>query len=154
IEGIDHAARLEADRLARGGVPRRPAWSWLDTNPVGRAIAFSMARRAALKQSKGRYPAPLAAIDAIRFGLKHGMASGLANEGRLVGERLVGAVPRTLVGFFLASRASQPPGAPAVDAPTRPIGRLGVLGAGTMGGGIAAVTALTAGLPVRLKDVD
>jgi 3-hydroxyacyl-CoA dehydrogenase/enoyl-CoA hydratase/3-hydroxybutyryl-CoA epimerase len=155
IEGIEHAARLEAGRLADGGKLKRPSWPWLDTNPLGQAIVYSMARRSAMAQSHGHYPAPLAAIDAVRFGLKHGIDAGLKNEAEHVGRLLVGDVSKNLVGIFLASRSSGPGPSPAPAGPALlPIARVGVLGAGTMGGGIAAVAAMTAGVAVRLKDVN
>jgi len=149
IEGIDHAARREAARLAAGGKLRRPAWAWLDRTPVGHAIVYSLAKRRAMQQSRGRYPAPLAAIDAVRYGLKHGIEAGLRNEADQVGRLLVSDVSKNLVAIFLASRGSGP--SPSAARPPR---RLGVLGAGTMGGGIAAVAAMSAAIPVRLKDVD
>ena len=150
IEGIDYEARREAARLASGGRPRRPRWSWLDTNPAGRSIVYMMARRGAQAQSKGRYPAPMCAIDAVRYGLTRSLSEGLLYEADHVGRLLTGEVSRNLVGIFLASRGGGT--APGSAKPMK-IESVGVLGAGTMGGGIAAVAALGAGASVRLKDV-
>ncbi len=149
-EGIEAAARAELLNLISGRRPRRPRKAFLDSNAATRALVFRRARKKALEQTRGHYPAPLAAIDTVRYGLGRGLREGLAREAQVVGELMVGAASRNLVGLFLAGRASasQPdsPGKPA------PIERIGVLGAGTMGGGIAAVSALS-GIPVRLKDV-
>jgi 3-hydroxyacyl-CoA dehydrogenase/enoyl-CoA hydratase/3-hydroxybutyryl-CoA epimerase len=114
-----------------------------------------MARRAALKQTRGRYPAPTTAIEAVGFGLRHGLEEGLAHESELCGRLLVGEVSRNLVAIFLAMRAAGSTGSSGAApeaAPREAVRRLGVLGAGTMGGGIAAVAAM-AGIPVRLRDV-
>lgn len=147
-EGLDHAARDEARRLAGGETPRRPSRPWLDRTAVGRALVFALARRRTLAQTKGRFPAPPAAIEAVQFGLGRPLEEGLENEARLLGRLLVGDVSRNLVWLFLASRATGPAGSSGTT-----VSRLAVIGAGTMGGGIAAVAAM-AGVPVRLRDVD
>ncbi|MGH9866701.1 MAG: 3-hydroxyacyl-CoA dehydrogenase NAD-binding domain-containing protein [Candidatus Polarisedimenticolia bacterium] len=146
-EGIVRAGLEEAARLASGGRPRRAAWSLVDRLPPLRPLVYAMARRGVLKLTSGRYPAPLAAIEAVRFGLRNGIEEGLVHEAELCGRLLVGDISRNLVRIFLAMRAAAPgsDGKPAVR-------RVGVLGAGTMGGGIAAVAAMS-GLPVRLRDV-
>ncbi len=150
-EGIRDAARAEALRLAGGGAPRRPAFSALDRSRLTRALLFSMARRRTLRQTHGHYPAPLAAIEAIRYGFERSIEAGLAREAELVGRLLVSDVSKNLVQIFLSSRA--PAGGSGGDAPARRAESIGVIGAGTMGGGIAAVAALS-GIPVRLRDVN
>ena len=54
--------------------------------------------------------------------------------------------------FFAEREAGKVPDVPK-DTPTRTIARAAVVGAGTMGGGIAMAYA-NAGIPVLLKDVD
>lgn len=151
VEGIEQAACVEALRLAGGAKPRRPKWPLADRIPGAGSLVMSIARRKALKQTGGHYPAPASAIDAIGYGLRNGLERGLAHEATLVGRLLVGDVSKNLVGIFLASRSS----GPAEPSVTRvePIHRIGVLGAGTMGGGITAAAAMS-GLSVRLNDVN
>ena len=68
-----------ARRLAGGWQPvrKRPGGvvGWLlDGNPLGRRIVFRQARRQVLAATRGNYPAPLAALDAVEYGFRHGMA--------------------------------------------------------------------------------
>ncbi len=154
-EALPAAAREQILVLAGGGAAaRRPAGGGLERVPMSRLLILAMARRRARAQTRGHYPAPESAIAAVRHGLQAGIESGLAREAELVGRLIVGDVSKNLVAIFLSSRGMSAEVAPASDAvrPSRRIERIGVIGAGTMGGGIAAVAA-AAGLPVRLKDV-
>lgn len=151
VEGIEQAACAEALRLAAGGVPHRPKWPLADRTPGAGGLILFIARRKVIKQTGGHYPAPSCAVDALGYGLRHGLEKGLAHEASLVGRLLVGDVSKNLVGIFLASRSA----GSSESAGTRqePISRIGVLGAGTMGGGIAAAAAMS-GLNVRFNDVN
>jgi 3-hydroxyacyl-CoA dehydrogenase/enoyl-CoA hydratase/3-hydroxybutyryl-CoA epimerase len=125
----------------------------LDENPIGRAVAFRKAREEALRKTRGHYPAPLAAIDAIAAGYRS-RSHGFAEEARLFGEMSATAVSRELIFLFFATTALKKDSGVG-DTPHEEyrIGSLGVLGAGFMGAGIAAVAA-QADVPVRLKDAD
>jgi 3-hydroxyacyl-CoA dehydrogenase/enoyl-CoA hydratase/3-hydroxybutyryl-CoA epimerase len=145
-----------AERLARSGLPRRkPGGSLLlDRNVVGRRLVYWKARRDTLRKSGGHYPAPLAALEAVRVGLERGARAGYLVEQRKFGELAVGKVSRNLVRIFFATTALKkddgvPPGTPA-----RRVARLGVLGSGFMGAGIAGTAVAQAEVDVRLKDTD
>ena len=78
------------DRLAqpRPGARRRTGATQrllLDDNALGRAVVFRQAREQTLARTHGHYPAPLAAIDAIRTGYLHGRTRGLDAEAKLFG---------------------------------------------------------------------
>jgi len=154
VDAVVPAERvLDAARqlLARG--KRRPplgAGQRLLLRTPFRQLILSRAAASARKATGGHYPAPFAAIDAIGWGLAHGIAQGLAREADLVGGLVTGAVGRNLVGLFLAMRAGEEeaPGSPPVATPRS----IGILGAGVMGGAIAAVAA-GKGISVRLRDV-
>jgi 3-hydroxyacyl-CoA dehydrogenase/enoyl-CoA hydratase/3-hydroxybutyryl-CoA epimerase len=150
------AARRLAGGPAHRRLPRRGVAAWLfDRTVVGQALVLRRARAMTLKQTGGHYPAPLAALDAIRFGLASGMARGLPYEAELFGRMAVTDVSRRLVEVFFATTAlKKDPGVPAPAPAPRPVERLGILGAGFMGSGIAAVAVSQAGVPVRLKDAD
>lgn len=150
-------ALAAADRIAREGVPFRPARGslLLERNPVGRALVFSMARKAVLKKTGGHYPAPLAAIEAVKTGLNRGIEAGLGREAELFGELAVGPVSRNLVRIFFATTAlKKDDGVTPGTATPRPVRRLGVVGSGFMGAGIAGTAVSQAGVEVRLKDAD
>jgi 3-hydroxyacyl-CoA dehydrogenase/enoyl-CoA hydratase/3-hydroxybutyryl-CoA epimerase len=150
-------ALVAADRIAREGVPFRPRRGslLLERNPLGRALVFQLARRSVLKKTGGHYPAPLAAIEAIRTGLNRGMEAGLRREADLFGTLAVGPVSRNLVRIFFATTALKKDDgiAPGTGA-ARPVARLGVVGSGFMGAGIAGTAVSQSGVEVRLKDAD
>src|SRR6188472_1088854 len=91
-----------AGRLAKSGAPRRAPQGglpgfFLDRTPAGRRLVYRQARAQVLKKTGGHYPAPLAALEAVRVGLEHGVAAGLAEEHRAFGHLAVGEVSRKLV---------------------------------------------------------
>jgi 3-hydroxyacyl-CoA dehydrogenase/enoyl-CoA hydratase/3-hydroxybutyryl-CoA epimerase len=150
------AARRLAGSPARRRVVPRGVAAWLfDRTAAGQALVLKRARGMTLKQTGGHYPAPLAALDAIRFSLGSGMVRGLLHEADLFGQMAVTQVSRRLVEVFFATTAlKKDPGVPAPVPAPRSVERLGILGAGFMGSGIAAVAVSQAGVPVRLKDAD
>ncbi len=153
---IEAAGQLSRKYPAPAHSRRRgPLARLLEGNPVGRALVFQRASQRVLKRTGGHYPAPLAALDAVRTGLARGVEAGLAREAELFGELAVGATSRHLVNlFFATTRLKKSTGVALDQARARSVERLGVVGAGFMGAGIAGVAALTAGVDVRLRDTD
>ncbi|HEV8196550.1 MAG TPA: fatty acid oxidation complex subunit alpha FadJ [Gemmatimonadales bacterium] len=150
-------ALAAADRLARNGpADRKKRGSLLlERNPLGRMLVYTTARKTVLKKTGGNYPAPLAALEAVRTGLEHGMEAGLRKEAELFGELAVGEVSRNLVRIFFATTSlKKDDGVPAGTASPRPVRRLGIVGAGFMGAGIAGTAVAQAGVEARLKDSD
>jgi 3-hydroxyacyl-CoA dehydrogenase/enoyl-CoA hydratase/3-hydroxybutyryl-CoA epimerase len=125
----------------------------LENNALGRAMVFRQAREAVLKKTKGHFPAPVAAIDAVQKGYTDGIEAGFAEEARRFGDLAVSAVSKQLVYLFFATTAlKRDTGVPAdVHASALPVRKLGVIGAGFMGAGIASV-AVQQGTLVRMKD--
>ncbi len=111
---------------------------------------FAKAREQVAKESRG-YPAPLEIVACAEAA-----ATRPFDEGRKVErERFAGLVnsaeSKALRHMFFAERqTSKIPGVPE-DTPVRPIRKAAVIGAGTMGGGIAMCFA-NAGIPVVLVD--
>ncbi|HWH02219.1 MAG TPA: fatty acid oxidation complex subunit alpha FadJ [Gemmatimonadales bacterium] len=146
-----------AKKLAGGWRPHRHRPGGLmgfllDGNPLGRMLVFNLARKSVEKETHGNYPAPLAALDAVEFGLKHGMTAGLAHEARGFGRLAVTDVSRKLVQIFFADTALRKE--PWVSATGSEVRRLGVVGSGFMGSAIAGAAVTQAGVDVRLKDED
>lgn len=124
----------------------------LEDNLAGRKLLFSQARKKVLGRTHGRMPAPLRALEVVERGIEGGPEAGLRAEAEAFGELAVSPEARNLMALFLArSELKKEPGA---DAAPREVRKVGVLGAGLMGGGIALITAAEADLPVRMKDVD
>ncbi len=125
----------------------------LEDNALGRLLLFKQARKTVIKKTKGLYPAPLAAIAAIHAGYRDGYVAGLAEEARQFGLLAVSPECRELVYLFFATTAlKKDSGLPnGITATARRVRKLGILGAGFMGAGIASV-AVQSGSVVRLKD--
>ncbi|HEY6090426.1 MAG TPA: fatty acid oxidation complex subunit alpha FadJ [Gemmatimonadales bacterium] len=148
-----------ARRMAGGWRPKRKRQGGLlgfllDGNPLGRALVFRSARKQVLERTGGHYPAPLAALDAVEYGLKHGMAEGLKREAQLFGQLAVTDVSRKLVQiFFATNQLKKDPGVENAPPPVR-VERLGIIGSGFMGSGIAGTAVAQAEVDVRMKDAD
>ena len=126
----------------------------LDGNRVGRGIVFRQARKETLKETRGHYPAPLAALRAVETGFDIGFHGGLAEEATLFGEVAATSVSKQLIFLFFATTdLKKDPGVPEPAPDPLPIHRVGIIGAGFMGAGIASVAA-PEGTMVRLKDAD
>jgi 3-hydroxyacyl-CoA dehydrogenase/enoyl-CoA hydratase/3-hydroxybutyryl-CoA epimerase len=148
-----------AERLARG--ERRPKRRRsfldlaLDATPLGRLVVYRKAREQVIEKSGEHYPAPFRAIDVVRTGMEHGMARGIDAEALAFGELAMTDVSRRLVEIFFATTAlKKDDGVPAGLATPTPVHRLGVIGSGFMGSGIAGTAAMQAGVQVRLKDAE
>jgi 3-hydroxyacyl-CoA dehydrogenase/enoyl-CoA hydratase/3-hydroxybutyryl-CoA epimerase len=159
---LRQVAVAAASRLVRQGLPRRGSsqqqglsgW-FLDRTPAGRRVVYRKAREQVLQKTGGHYPAPLAALEAVRVGLEHGVAAGLAEEHRAFGELAVGDVSRKLVHVFFATTAlKKDDGVPPGSASPRQIRRLAVVGAGFMGAAIAGTAVLNVEVDTRIKDAD
>jgi 3-hydroxyacyl-CoA dehydrogenase / enoyl-CoA hydratase / 3-hydroxybutyryl-CoA epimerase len=157
---LRQVAVTAADRLAREGLPKRGrtgglAGMILDRTAAGRGLVYRSARKQILKKTGGHYPAPLAALEAVRVGLEQGITAGLAEEHRAFGELAVGGVSRKLVQIFFATTAlKKDDGVPSGSATPRQIRRLGIIGSGFMGAGIAGTAVLNVEVDTRLKDAD
>ncbi len=111
------------------------------------------AARASLKKTARGARAPYAAVEAIGAGVLGGFDAGSQREIELFADCVLSAESRNLIRLFFAEReAAKIPGVPK-DTPTLDIRAAAVVGAGTMGGGIAMNYA-NAGIPVLLKESD
>ena len=111
------------------------------------------AMRTSIGDAEGK-AAARAVVDAIEAALTQPFDDGSIRERELFAGRVVSVESRALRHMFFAEReAAKIPGAPQADTAVVDIHRAAVVGAGTMGGGIAMAYA-AAGIPVLLKDVD
>jgi len=111
------------------------------------------ALRAEVRKSRKNLNAPLAAIDAVEAAAVLPYDEGCRNERRIFDQCLFSSEARALIHAFFAERGvSKIPGlAKAAAAVT--VEHAAVVGAGTMGAGIAMCFA-NAGIPVRITDQD
>jgi 3-hydroxyacyl-CoA dehydrogenase len=114
------------------------------------AEAYLGFARTTVAASAGPFPAPLQCVEAVAASLKP-FEEGLREERRRFMELLGTSEARALRHAFLGERAaSRIPDVPA-DTPARNIAKVAIIGAGTMGGGIA-MTFLNAGIPVTVLE--
>lgn len=123
----------------------------LERNPIGRGMVLKRAKAKVMEETKGNYPAPLKALEAVRIGLEKGFEAGLAVEARFFGELVSTDQSRALRNVFFAQREVDKE---TVGAQPRPVTKVAVLGGGLMGGGIATVSAVNAGVTTRIKEID
>jgi len=123
---------------------------------VDPASATPAIRERLTAQARSQYPnrqAALTAIDAVFAAARLPLAEGLAFENELGNRAKATVESKALIHVFFAERETRKvPGLPA-DVRARPIARAAVVGAGTMGAGIAICFA-NAGLPVTLLDAN
>jgi 3-hydroxyacyl-CoA dehydrogenase/enoyl-CoA hydratase/3-hydroxybutyryl-CoA epimerase len=124
----------------------------LEGNAVGRKIIFNQATKSVLAKTKGNYPSPLKIIDCVRSGIEKSSVRGYQTEADHFGELVMSPESAQLRQIFFATTdMKKEQGIEGVDA--KPIHRVGVLGGGLMGGGIAFVSATKANVDVRIKDI-
>ncbi len=145
---------------ARGAGERSPAAATrrrgiaggiLDGTPPGRALVLRGARKRVLASTGGHYPAPLKILEVVRKGVGRSAEAGLELEARAAAELIVSPQCRNLL-FLFQLREGARKGSWAAGGRATPVGRMAVIGAGHMGGGIAQVAAYN-DIAVRMKDV-
>ena len=149
---LEETAVARARQLAAGGAPLRRA-SRLEEHleaARGRPEIFENFRKKMARRARG-FDAPYACVDCVEAALAMPYAEALKNE-RAVFNRLresdQSAAQRH--AFFAEREAAKIPDVPG-ETPIRPIAAAGVVGCGTMGGGIAMSIA-AAGLPVTVLE--
>lgn len=143
---------------ARGKRPRRrlPLHSWrqrlLESTGLGRRLIWRATRRLLMRRAPEDMPAPFEACEAIRIGLAQGIDAGLAQERAAAGRLAASTACRNLVALWLQTEKSRklPEG---LAAQARQVQRVGVVGAGVMGAGIAQLAAIK-GLDVFIQEIN
>jgi len=109
----------------------------IESNPIGRKIFFSQARKIVTRKTYGCYPATYAIIDAVEWGQKNGKKAGLLKEIELFEKMVISHESKSLISLFggITELKKNPKKNLA-----RRTGKLAVIGTGFMGQGIAAVS--------------
>lgn len=111
---------------------------------------FSAAREAATKQSRGLM-SPLSAIEAVNAAVQLPFDEGIAREAEIFSRCVTSDQSTALRYLFFAERKCAKIADVPEDTPVKEIASAGILGAGTMGSGIAMNFA-NAGIPVSILD--
>lgn len=148
-------ARKTALTWIKVGVPSRPS-HWENGWPA-RAVVCAQARKLTLARTRGQYPSAMKAIEVIEQGLGKSLEEALEIESRGLSETVATPVCKNLIHVFHLREGNKKLTLDAWfpnQSATRPLrmGRVGVIGAGVMGSGIAHWIAAR-GFEVRLRDV-
>ena len=148
-----HSLLEEAIAYARQVADQRPLPRVLDLpckHPMGDAY-FQFARNMVKGMSKN-FPAPAKCVDAVQASTQRRFDEGMALERELFINLMFTPECRALRHLFVAQRAASKIADVPDSTPTRAIAQVAIIGAGTMGGGIA-MNFLNAGLPVKILEM-
>ncbi|MBJ7221410.1 MULTISPECIES: fatty acid oxidation complex subunit alpha FadJ [unclassified Brenneria] len=155
-DAVPHSILLEtAAAMIKQGKRKASPLGWrsrLLASPGIRRVLFKIVKRKTRAKTHGNYPATERIIQVIRRGLEQGIDEGYRQEARAFGKLVMTPESAALRSLFFASTTLKKEAGACAEA--KPIRRVGILGGGLMGGGIAGVTAVRAGLPVRIKDIN
>jgi 3-hydroxyacyl-CoA dehydrogenase/enoyl-CoA hydratase/3-hydroxybutyryl-CoA epimerase len=119
--------------------------------PLVNKIVFDQAKKMVDKQAHGNYPAPYKIMECVEIGWNQGLEKGYEAEVEKFEELILSPVSRQLINIFFAmtDKKKNPYGEDKV----KHVHRLGMIGAGFMGAGIAEVS-MNDGIHVLLKDIN
>lgn len=119
-----------------------------ESNPIGRALLFSKFKRRIQETTKGFYPAPLQALNVLKKTAGKPLEQGLEVEKEAF-LNIDTSIAKNLIALFFGQEALKK----SEGLPTgHDIKDVGIIGAGTMGGGIAWVFS-NKDIPTRIKDI-
>lgn len=119
-----------------------------------KGVVFSQAKKATLKATKGHYPAPIEALEVIKktYGMSNRAYALEIEKDHFVRCALTDISKNLIHVFYLTEMVKKTSGVADKNVKAKTVKNIGVLGAGTMGGGIAYVAA-DKGIGVRVKDI-
>jgi len=118
----------------------------------GKPEVFAEARKSFARSKRG-FEAPQACVDAVEAAVNLPIEEGLKKERELFVKLMMGSQSAAQrYAFFAEREVAKIPDVPA-DTPQIPINKVGIVGAGTMGGGIA-MNCANVGIPVIIMEVN
>jgi 3-hydroxyacyl-CoA dehydrogenase len=141
-----------AQKIADEGRPVRRVRDLIDRIEADKGSdVFEQFRASLQKKARGLF-SPFKCVDAVEAAFNLPFDEGLKRERELFSECMESPQRKGLIHAFFAEREVTKVKGLAKDTPVRDIRKVGVIGAGTMGGGIAMNFA-NAGIPVTIADV-
>ncbi len=128
--------------------------NYLIRNEWIRDFILDKARKQALQKTKGKYPAPLKIIDCVDAWAQGDREKGFAVEAEGFAELLLSPEAEQLMKLFFAITDLKKERFIKGRTKAKEVSRLGVVGGGLMGSGIALVSAEKAGASVRVQERD
>ena len=146
------AVAFAAERASNGEPHPKASESDAKLGTPEEAAPLCDAARALVRKKRRGQMAPLKAIDAVEAAVSLPFSEGIKREAEIFRECLFSTQSKALIHAFFSERAARRiPDVPK-DHPVRQVQSAAVIGAGTMGGGIA-MSYVNAGIPVRLAEV-
>lgn len=157
---MEQAMRKAQEVIKEGGKKRRKTFKAAGMPNVflesflGQPVVFSQAKKGVLKMTHGHYPAPLKAIEVIKktYGMSD-RAKAMRIEREAFCEAAATDVSKSLIHVFYLTEMVKKQTGVSSDVKGKDVKAIGILGAGTMGGGIAFVAA-DKGVEARMKDIN
>lgn len=148
---LDAALAFADELINTGAGPRRTSELPVESSHLPTDYFDTM--RASIGQKTRGLPAPQRIIDCVEAAIGMNFTAGAAIERRLFMELMVSPESAGLRHAFFAQRQASKITGLEKDLPLRAINSIGIIGAGTMGGGIAMNFA-NAGIPVTLLEIN
>ncbi len=158
---MEQAVKMAREVIAEGGKKRRKTFQAKDLvtklleSPLGRSVVYSQARKGVLKMTHGHYPAPLKVIEVVSrtYGSSNREKSMQIERSAFV-ECATMDISKNLIHVYdLTEMVKKQSGVTGVQVKPKDVRAIGILGAGTMGGGIAYIAA-DKGIEARMKDIN
>jgi enoyl-CoA hydratase/long-chain 3-hydroxyacyl-CoA dehydrogenase len=146
---VNAVQRLFEKRLRSRPKKTKGLMGMMESYSLGQDFILKKARDGVMQKTKGLYPAPLAIIDVVSFGLKNKMDAGLKKEAEEFSRLAQSPEAKGLMSLYFAQSELKKN---RFGKPAAPVKQLAVLGAGLMGSGIASVS-IQKNFMVRMKDI-
>ncbi|MDW8469747.1 MAG: 3-hydroxyacyl-CoA dehydrogenase NAD-binding domain-containing protein [Burkholderiales bacterium] len=150
--------RMAREWIAANPAPKQPwddpGWRMPGGGPSNPKIAQMLAVAPAMvvEKTRGLYPAPKAILAAMVEGAHVDFDTAMRIESRYLARLAVSPVAKNMIRFFFDRTAARSGASRPKEVPKWKAAKVGILGAGMMGGGIAYANAAR-GIPCVLKDV-
>ena len=148
-EVVAAAVAYARQLVAAGAGPRRTREQTV--KGTDQAVELFAAKRAQVAKTMRNRQSPLALLTALQAAVEQPFDQGLQVESALAAQLEQATESKALRHLFYAEREVRKIPGLAPDVAPRPVARVGIVGAGTMGGGIA-MCCVNVGIPVTLVD--
>jgi 3-hydroxyacyl-CoA dehydrogenase/enoyl-CoA hydratase/3-hydroxybutyryl-CoA epimerase len=140
---LSHGVRVRKPRR------RKAIQAFMEDFPLTRKLIFKSAHKKILKATQGQYPAPVRALEVIEKTYRTNDPYRYDLEAQKIGSLIASPISKSLISLFFAMEKVRKT---KHSLPPRPISKVGVLGGGVMGSGIAH-SLISKDKWVRLRDV-